>query len=177
MAITYAIGQRVTGELMQQLADYTVNRPVVKLVQQIAQPLATGAVTPIQFGAASTVFDTDDFHSETVNNTRVTPTVAGIYELTGAVTLASSSAVSNMVVSFAMNGSELPTSTRVAVVTGAGGGTAGIRSYSAGTVLAECNGSTDYFEIRGVQTSGGSLSTSVTAPVFSFFQVKFVRPV
>jgi hypothetical protein len=172
MAITYAIGQRMTAELIQELADYTVNKPLVRLQQTAAQAMANNTVTAITFGASSTIIDTDGFHSETVSTSRVTPTVAGIYAVRGAVFVATFAAPVVLLASIGLNGSEVPAAARTTPPSVA----AETRSTWVGPVMVECNGVTDYIELRGMQKSGAGQNTLVAAPQVSVFEVEYVRP-
>lgn len=178
MTITYAVGQRLTAELLQELADYTVNRPLVRLVAPTTgtQALPHNTSTIIQFGSGSTVIDTHGFHDEAVNNTRITPNVAGIYEVNGAVWFATRTDYILLHASIGFNGSEVSSAPRLALPSTATASQP--RSQHISPLQVEFNGTTDYTELRGIQANAASAAstTSATLPFLSFFQVKFLRP-
>lgn len=179
MAITYAVGQRLTAELLQSLADYTVNAPLVRLVQPSTgspQSLPHNTSTALQFGTGSTVYDTHNFHDESTNNTRITPTVAGYYEVNGIVFFNSRTDYTLLYASIGLNGSEWGTGPRLIKASTATGSAAQSQHITPLEVLM--NGSTDYLELRAIQTNAASAASSVNGgvPFLSVFQCKFLRP-
>src|SRR3982750_3036163 len=85
-----AAGDIVYASDVQTVKDYTTGRPLVRLIQQVAQSV-TSQVTPataVTFGASSESIDTHGFHDTVTNNTRITPNIAGYYRATGIVWLA-----------------------------------------------------------------------------------------
>lgn len=173
MPITYAVGQRLTADLMQELADYTVNKPIVRLVQMATQSLSDNTNTSITFGTGSTIIDTHDMHSESSNNTRVTPTVAGVYEARGALYMNTRSDYASLQAAISLNGAPQPSNSRHGP-----NDTSSSRSIHVAPILLECNGSTDYIELIGAQdnTANASVSTVIVGSGSSYLEVVFVRP-
>ena len=109
------------------------------------------------------LFQTEEW--DTNNNfasSTFTPTVAGYYQVNAGV--AWSAGYSTAILSIYKNGSaykdgvSLPTNTYRSTV----------------NAIVYCNGSTDYIEIYGQQTSGGSASIA-TAINYTYFQAAMVR--
>lgn len=146
-----------------------VKPPLVRLVQQSAQSLANSTDTAITFGAGSEEIDNyGTFHDETTNNTRITPKIAGYYRLTGAVFLTISSAVTSLIATIAKNGSVVPPRSRHKPAATALAGSAQV------SVIQAANGTTDYFELFGQQTSGGALSTNVGGSFASVLECEYL---
>lgn len=143
--------------------------PVGALHQASAQSLASGTPTAITFGTGSTDFDTHTFHSESTNNTRVTPSVPGYYLVVGHVHM-SAAAYSQVVAAIQKNG------TRVRPQNVMRPDTVSAASSAQTTAIVACNGSTDYFELTGNQTSSGSQNTSVVSNFESSLSWTYLRP-
>jgi hypothetical protein len=175
VTITYAVGQRLTATLMQQFADYTMNYPIVRLVQQAAGLTTMNNNTPtsVGFGTGSEVIDTHDYHSEVTNNSRVTPLIAGYYELSGAVCFANRTDFTTIEAGFRFNGTTIAAQTRTV-----GNSSTGNRIVATSPHIVLCNGSSDYVELMGQQanTAAVNISTAVSGSQACIFQVKFLRP-
>ncbi len=175
MTTTYAIGQRITATLLQTLADNTVNRGVVRLIQQSGQSLASGAATAITFGAASEDVDTAGWHDESTNNTRITPTVAGYYTFTGLVVFPANTDYTSHQATFRKNGSTtLPSAVRYGP--NATSSFRGIELTLDGLLM---NGSTDYLELMGSQDNGAAASRTTPSSGGStscLFTAVLIRP-
>jgi hypothetical protein len=143
--------------------------PVGRLVAQSSQTLTDNTQTAIQFGSGSTDFDTDSFHSESVNNTRVTPTVAGYYEFVGAVFFTALTTPVSADVNIRLNGT-----TNLATAGRTQGATLAVSIRSSAMVAMD--GSTDYIELVARQDSSGSNSTNVSVQFSSSLEWKFIRP-
>lgn len=176
MAITYAVGQRLTATLLQQLADYTVNKNMVRLIQATQQNLTSAAETVITFGTGSTVWDTGDFHSETSNNSRVIPNVAGYYRVSGTTYFSQDTDYIVLQCQPRVNGSNYATAQRLVKASTATADV--VQAISFGPVTVLVNGTTDYIEMMAVQSnSGGSVETTfVNSTSASILEVVFERP-
>lgn len=172
MTITYAVGQRLTASLLQTLADYTVNRPLVRLVQQSAQTMVNSTETVITFGTGSEVVDTHGYHDETTNNTRVTPQIAGWYELRGTVYFSATNGYLTLQAQPRLNGVNYATADRQIMTAAA----SSQRAVGFTPVMVLLNGSTDYVELMGLQTSAANQNTYVVTSQASVFEVEFIRP-
>lgn len=114
-----------------------------------AQSIANTTHTKIQLNTE--VFDTNNnFDTSTY---RFTPTVAGYYQITGSVQLASTSAIS--AVEIYKNGG--------LAAQGRGVGTGGLNQAGNVSAILYANGSTDYFELYVYQPSGGAINTTAAS--------------
>ena len=114
--------------------------------------------------------DTHGFHDNVTNNSRVTPTVAGIYTVRGAVVFEALTTPVFTAVWIRKNGSTgLPPAARTPGGTSAGG------IYTA--ALVTFNGTTDYVELIGQQDSAGADNTNVSSQYTSVLELVYERPV
>lgn len=155
----FAVGEVVTADNINTYftaISYLENPPIASLFQSVAQNVLTsGSATPITFDGS--LIDTYNGHSISVNNTRYTFQVAGIYLCAG-----SSAWVPNATgvrtSSFRLNGTTALIGSQIttqAITTG------GVNTnVPATTVVTQANVG-DYIELLGTQTSGGALSTQV----------------
>lgn len=154
---TFEIGDFLTADALNAIAD----PPVCRLIQSIAQNLTSATDTAITFGVGSTSLDPLSMHSETVNNTRITPTVSGIYRVTGfGMVVAPGAAITYtlLVASIYANGAPVACRERTS------GPTAANTAGSAGaTAFVECNGSTDYVELWFSQTASTPATKATSA--------------
>lgn len=156
---------------LQDVIDGSLQKPLVKLVQQTLQSFAHNVDTPITFGTSSEIIDTHGFHSETVNNTRVTPTVAGYYRCTGLFFVDSVSTITNYGVVVRLNGTVV--APRQRVQPSAQTFTKSVQV----TTTVQVNGSTDFLDLCGYQFDTGAVArNSVVGGSFgSTFEVEFIR--
>jgi len=160
---------------MEELADdvdaalATVGeKPILRLVQQTGQALADGAVVALQFGTGATEIDSHGFHSETVNNTRATPTVPGWYRVTASVGLPGA-VYSRYSIQIHKNGTAVSPYSRV------GGNSTAQGVGTQTSLLVQMNGSTDYVEAYAAQSSTASRNTATGVPFQSVLEVEWVR--
>jgi hypothetical protein len=157
---------------VQTVADKVFTPPYVKLVQQSAQSLSTGSAAALTFGTGSTVYDTHGFHSESVNNTRITPSIPGIYRAVIIVSMTTpSSAFSQLLAVLRKNTVNIDSSVPVRP------DAASISGCAALTVTdVDVNGTTDYLEAFGQQNGPSTANTQTTAGFRSLFELKWLRP-
>lgn len=169
MTITYAVGQRLTATLLQQLADYTVNRPIGRIVASGTTALADNTQVAVPFSGTDDI-DTAGIHNPSSNNTRVTPTTAGYYRFigTGFFEAQTTPVVSD--VNIRKNGStNLPPAGRYPGAT---------QAFSLpAQVEVEMNGTTDYVELVVRQDSAGADNTNQSVQFSSVLEWEFLRPV
>jgi hypothetical protein len=172
-----AAGDRIYYQDLQ----YAIAPPVGRLVATSAQTLTDNTQVAIAFGSGSEDRDTDNFHSTTVNNSRVTPTIAGIYRVYG--TLFVSSLVNGVTVdvNVRMNGSSnLAPGSRIGGAAGHGvaaGAFSTANAFSLDvTAQVECNGSTDYFELVARQNSASDDDSNQSSQFSSVLEWEFLRP-
>ena len=133
----------VTGTVM-----VSSNMPAFSAYNNTTQSLA--ASTYVKLAINTKEFDTNSNYDNTTNY-RFTPTVAGYYQVNGAMGLGT--AVNNCQLAIYKNGSNYK-----------GGNESGSVNLSAYAVtvnsLVYLNGSTDYIELYGYQGSGSTINTS-----------------
>lgn len=155
------------------IAGNTSGRPLVRLVQQVAQSLPHNTDTEILFASGSEEIDTHNFHSTASNTSRITPTKAGHYRFTGTVIIPANTTLILLVATIAKNGT--PVAPRVRQKASTNSNSAGSTQVSA---IQACNGSGDYFELLGLQQNTGStaLNTSAGLSFSSVFEAEYLRP-
>jgi hypothetical protein len=156
-------------QALAEAVDAAAETPLVKLVQKATQNLTDATPAPITFGTGSQEILTHaGFHSVSVNNSRVTPDVPGYYEIRGSLYMAAAT-YTQLVVGISKNGTGI--NWEVARPDPAS-------AASTGTVktVFSANGTTDYFDLRGQQHSGGTRATNVAAGFESRLIVKYLRP-
>lgn len=171
-----ATGGKFLAADLNTLITLTLNRPLVRLQQQATQSVPSLTDTAITFGAGSEDIDTHGFHDTSTNTSRITPSVAGYYQVSGNVWWGNDADLKSYHAAIAKNGSVvarnrvlLPNATVVTDAT--------TRSHSAFAILSS-NGSTDYFELMGQQQqqAAGALSTSVSGSFSSVLECIYLRP-
>lgn len=166
--MTAIAGGIVQAADITALAALTTAKPLVRLTASGTQALADNIATAIAFTVED--FDTHGFHDTATNNSRITPSVAGYYRVTGG---AAFEAQATAVVSQAYirkNGSS-------------GVATAGRMSMANQTqaftlftsVIQIANGSTDYFELVMQQDSAGADNTNQSAFLTCTLELEFLR--
>lgn len=150
----------------------TVARPVGRIRQGTAQTgIANTTATAITFTAADEI-DTGGFHNTSTNTSRVTPTVAGLYQVQGGVALGGATDFTVVQAYLARNGSALAPAFRF---TPSASAQTLVMPVSA---MIECNGSGDYFEIYYIasRSGAGTTSTVVSAQFACVLEWALVRP-
>jgi hypothetical protein len=141
-------GDFITAETMNYVIQRAVNRPTCKLALIANQAIGTGSNTAITFAVGTEIYDDLNWHSTSVNTSRVTPTYAGRYLVTAQVSWPAA-ASSNRRPMILKNGgftSVWNTITTAAEVT------------MTVTDEIELNGTTDYVNLSVFQDSGGSVN-------------------
>lgn len=156
------------------LATASVSKPLVRLVQQTAQSIASNTDVAVTFGASSEDTDTNGFHDTGTNTSRITPTVAGYYRLTGMVTYAADTDLVDYYAVLAKNGTAVQRARTILASTAT---TSTSRTISV-TGILQANGSTDYFELmaRQLQAAAASLNTNAPGTTSPVFEAEFLRP-
>jgi hypothetical protein len=138
------------------------NMPAFSAYNSSATTVANATFTKIAFQTEE--FDTANAFDSTTNY-RFTPQVAGYYQISSTISL--NNASGNFLIDLYKNGSEFKRGSAILQVTGIG-------SYASSSWLVYLNGSTDYLEIYGYQTSGSSLATT-TGAANTYFSGVLVR--
>jgi hypothetical protein len=171
MPITINGTGTITGISAGGLPDATITQaeiatgiagtgPAFSAYQSSAQTISGSVLTKVQLQTEE--FDTNSNYDNTTNY-RFTPTVAGYYQISGAVSDAS--AGTNHVTTIYKNGAEFKRGSQISY-SGASP-TQGVVS-----ALIYFNGSTDYVELYVYITTGATLSAS---NYYTYFQGVMVR--
>lgn len=163
-----AAGDPVKATDLSSLAVSSSTRPLVRLLQQVAQSIAT-TNTALTFSSGSEDIDTHGFHDVTTNNSRITPTIAGYYQVFGTY-VTQSTAGQYFAITPGKSGAAIgaPRSQVWPVAT------AGIKTVSTSAILT-ADGVLDYFEMYALAINGPTLS-QVTGGFTSVFECIYLRP-
>lgn len=162
-----AAGDEIVVTDITTIEDYTIRRPVGFMQQAVAQSMPDNTMTAITW--TTETYDTHGYHDTAVNNTRVTPLLAGYYTVEGAYWSASMTTPVSIDAFIRKNGvTTIPAGTKTL-------GVSTTQAMWAGTQI-EMNGSTDYFELCGTQDSTGAVNTTVSSRFTSFLLWRFERP-
>lgn len=139
--------------------------PGIRLVQVAAQAIASAGAAALTFGVGSEAAGFSwgmfgaDWHSETVNNSRVTPSIPGYYDVRGIVSFQSpgGSNYAQVTAGVFLNGVRQDTNVITRPDPTSAPGTASVSAF------VHCNGTTDYFEIVAGQTNTGGLAQNTNA--------------
>ncbi len=141
-----------------------------RIVQTVTQSLADNTINYISFSGTD-VLDYGNAHNPASNNTRVTPTKAGIYRFKGSVSFGAMTTATNQFSEcwFRKNGT-----TDLAPA----GRSPGINlTHEQSTdVLVAMNGTTDYMELAARQDSAGSAATQTSIQYSSVMEWEWIRP-
>lgn len=170
MALPVGAGGNANASDINAIYNATMARPLARAVQSVAQAVASGVNTPITFTTED--FDTHGVHDNVTNNSRFTPTVAGYYRLTGTFWLAAPTALISHLAAIAKNGANQTPLNRTKPVASS------VTCSVATTCILTANGTTDYFELIGNQTSTGAvaINTSVGGGTGSCLEMEYLRP-
>lgn len=166
-----AAGDEITAADLTALEDLTINGPIGRLIQTVAQTgIASNTATAITFTTED--IDSHGFHDTGSNTSRVTPTIAGYYRVHGSVSLAGATDHTIVEAFIRKNGATgMPPAFRLAT-------TFGNQTLVFGaTALVEVNGSTDYFEIclRATKTAG-TIATVISSQFASALEWTLAQP-
>jgi hypothetical protein len=148
---------KVAADTWQLIGDLASTAPAFGAYQSTLQSLAAGTYTKIIFQTEE--FDTDNCFDSTTNY-RFTPTVAGYYQLNGAMALSGASSEGYILIR--KNGSNIKAGNDI------GGSAYGVTVSS----IVSLNGSTDYVEVWGY--SGTALNTGASQ-AGTYFNGCFLR--
>jgi hypothetical protein len=167
---TWTAGEIVTAAYMnsnvRDAGNFFLSWPVFEGRQAVAQSFTSGAPTALLIDTED--IDTDNGHSTVTNTSRYTPQTAGRFQLSGGTAWASN-ATGIRTGELWKNGATLNGG---GVNNGTVSGTT--PRFPTRTLTATANGSTDYFEVWALQTSGGALLTAVSAVDQPTFSVRMV---
>jgi hypothetical protein len=165
-----AAGDPILASTINDLIKYGPAKPACMLQQQAAQAIASNTDTVLTFGAGSEVYDDLNWHSTTVNTSRITPTVAGRYKVTARSAYAFNFAIAASSVFVYKNGAIIDRIPNIKHYnkTAGGAGTDPLNSNTATNggemvTYVDCNGTTDYLEMGVNQVSVAAVSQNTNA--------------
>jgi hypothetical protein len=171
-----AAGDPVSSSDLTTIEDYTIRKPIVRLVQAAVQSLPHNTTTAITYAAGSEDIDTHGYHDVAVNNTRITPLIAGYYLVTVHTQMATASGTNytQLFTGIGKNGTRFAPQQFIRPDAASN---AGVTAQT--TARVQMNGSTDYLEHFASQTNGASTAqnTAIAVGFQSTFEVEFVRPI
>jgi hypothetical protein len=147
------------------------SKPAGRMVQTVTQTgLANNTIVAMSFTTEE--LDTDNYHNNVTNNTRVTPSKAGWYRVHGSVAFSGQTDYTAVEAFIRFNGaSGLPPAFRI---------TPGVTSTTVVggcTALVLCNGTTDYFELcyRATRSGAGTSGTTISVQFATVLEWQFER--
>lgn len=158
-----AVAGTNTVTIAAQTGTLNAAGPAFSAYQSTQQTISSGTQTKLQFQTEE--FDTNNNFDSTTNY-RFTPTVAGYYQVSGAMTIAGAVGVCD--VQLWKNGSIFKYGNQTSMSTG--------YTVTGISTLVYLNGSSDYIELYGIQYSGINQSLYNTTPAaVNYFQAVLVR--
>jgi hypothetical protein len=142
--------------------------PVIAQFRRASQTISNNLTTAIAYNSEAEMLDPHNWHSQSVNPSRVTPTIAGWYRAHVGVEWQSDTDYTRSFAAILMNGSNLSPICR----TETNDDWSGAAYYDVTSPLVLMNGMTDYLEVNVFQ-----MNTSAGAnTVASIFTVELVYP-
>lgn len=164
-----ATGDEVVAADITAITDLTVSKPIVRLVQTVGQSISSSTLTALTF--TTEAIDTHGFHDNATNNARITPNVAGYYDVRGTYFVSAPwTTPVDMDCSLRQNGSG-----SIAPAERGVSGTSTIVQSKSTRALLSFNGTTDYVELLAFQNSAGANTSNVATRFSSTFECIFVR--
>jgi hypothetical protein len=167
--MTAVAGGNIQATDITNVEAKTTGKPICRLIQQAAQSMPDNVATALTFAAGSEEVDSHGFHDTAVNNTRITPNVAGWYRFAGCYFSAGMTTPVSRSAIFRKNGATL-------IAPGPRDAGASITSSKEVGALILMNGTSDYVELLGQQDSSGAVNTNVATQQSSTFECEYVRP-
>jgi hypothetical protein len=142
-----------------------------RLVATATQTLTHNLRTPLTFPAEE--IDTRNWHSTSVNTSRITPDRPGRYGVSGSLYMGGRADYSLIVADFAKNGTALASAEREQPNT-----QNSARSLAPPFTIVTMNGTTDYVELYGQHTNGASANqaTNQSSQFSSTLQLIYLGP-
>jgi hypothetical protein len=168
---TWVAGELVTAAYMntnvRDAGNFLIATPTFQARQNLAQAIAN--LTNTQVLLDTEIVDSDSAHNLVTNTSRYIPQTPGYYQMGGGTGWVSNN-TGFRAAFWAFNG---------AIVLGSGcqfnAATGVATAVPARTKIMGFNGTTDYAELFGAQSSGGSLNTSVGGTEASDFSGHWLR--
>ena len=162
-------GDQILAITTVDILDGTLNKPRGRVRQTTTQ---TGIVNSTNTALTFTTEDIDshNYHSTSVNPSRVTPLLAGDYRVSGALSLGGNTDYTQVQVFLAKNAAALAPACRIVP------GTSSQTLVIGTTAIIQCDGATDYFEVyyQATRSGAGTTSTAVSAQFASILEWEYV---
>jgi hypothetical protein len=157
--------------LAEAVEDALSNPGVCRLVATATQTLNHNTRTALTFAAEE--IDSRNWHSTSVNTSRITPDRPGRYGLSGSLYMGGRADYTLIVADLAKNGTALASAEREQPNT-----QNSARSVAPPFTIVTANGIGDYFEIYGTQTNGASANqaTNQSSQFSSTLQLIYLGP-
>jgi hypothetical protein len=139
------------------------DKPICRLVQQSAQSFADNTATAITFGSGSEVVDSANMHNVSSDTSRITPTVAGWYRVSGKLVVPAGTDYASLEIYIRKNGS-----TNIPSVSREGPNATSSSRTIYVDHLVDFNGTTDYVELMATQDNTSSASRNTPSNGGSF---------
>jgi hypothetical protein len=165
-----AAGQIALDTDFAQVSAASNLKPVVQVYLSGTQSLTDNTLTALSFGAEN--FDSHGFHSTSVNPTRITPTVAGIYRCSGFLYLPGITTITSVRVVMRMNGA-----TQMAPSAQWGNQANAVNHGYFVQAMLSFNGTTDYVEMCALQdnTANAAQNAQASTPNITLFEMEYLR--
>lgn len=159
-------GQIALDTDLLDLAQASSAKPIGRISASATQAVPITTQTAFLMGAED--YDTHNFHSTSVNSSRITPTIAGYYRFAGVSFWAAQTGTTLQQVVFRKNGTtNLPPAWRAL------GETAGTWSSGAVVLTQPFNGTTDYIELTAIL--GVAITTALSVQFATTIEWEYVR--
>lgn len=169
--ITFSAGSILTAAQLNNFSiagNFFLSWPLCESRQTLAQSIINGVAVPILLDTDDV--DPDGWHSTVTNTSRITPATPGRVQIAGGIGYAIN-ATGQRFTEIRVNGATTPPSGSTIVNADAGSQPTRMAMR---TITVFVNGSTDYYELMAVQTSGGSLNTVVAAGDQSYLSNRLI---
>lgn len=160
-------GAETYADDINDVAAATTGKPLVRMVQTVAQSIADNTSTALTFSTEE--IDTHGMHDTGANTSRITPTLEGYYTFRGSYMSGVPTTLVSLDCSLRKNGA-------TSFAPGNRGNAGAIAQSQSTTALISCNGTTDYVELMALQDSSGAVNTNVSSRFSSVFECVYERP-
>jgi hypothetical protein len=165
---SFEVGDILTADALNLVAD----QPVCKLVAASTQSIPHNTVTIITYVNGEDM-DATGMHDNVTNPGRITPNVAGVYEVSCTLMVGGRADWTWVQTGIRKNGTAIAPHNRIGPNTNNT-----VRAVEVASVEVECNGSTDYLEQTAQHVNGASAAqdTNQSSQFSSRFSARRIRP-
>lgn len=166
-------GDDIDAAPINRLAAGSIEKPTGRIRQTVAQTgITNNTITAVTMDTED--WDDGGYHSTVTNTSRVTPTKAGLYLVTGGIAYTGQTDYSGVEAIWRKNGSTTyPPATRHSSLST----TSGTIVVPAAPIQIRCDGVSDYFELcmRAARSGAGTTSLVVSSFFASALEWQFVK--